>query len=546
MSRGRTLRDCGCLGRFRKPRDAQLPKVPEAPRSEDRTPARPCIDRLEWRRQRQLAGVYDDGAGSYLCRAIHKEIEGDARSILEWVVRAPRAQVLPQRSLHLVRPVLADPPRSRLSYIGDYPPWWPRTGTVMLNPPHLHARLVLQSSPGWLAWWRWSQREEAIAHNSVCRRQLGSNLVSHSVAARMSCQLPEKHYLESDCGKLARLRVLLRDCQTRGCKCIIFTQFSKMLDVLEAFVNYNSFTYLRLDGTVKVDRRQELVNRFNADDRIFLFISSTRAGGVGINLVGANVVIFYDSDWNPAMDRQATDRAHRIGQTREVHIYRLISEHTVEENMWKRQLQKRQLDDVVVDQGQFNVETLKDHSRTSAVWSCAEVRSVLTGENDEMAASAEDSTMTSTEFERILHSVEDAVDAAMATTAGREQRETEKALARDFAEKADADAMATAAGREQREMKAVAHDFGEEADAYGEIDASKALEANKIHDAGRAFEPGKALEAIKVPDSVGASGDDNWFEALPPLVRWGALRVRILGLEDLIGQRAQRGRRRFR
>merc|ERR1719346_707911 len=127
-----------------------------------------------------------------------------------------------------------------------------------------------------------------------------------------------------------------------------------MLDVLEAFVNYHRFTYVRLDGSTKVEARQTLVDWFNNDDRLFLFIASTRAGGVGINLTGANVVIFYDSDWNPAMDRQAMDRAHRIGQTRDVHIYRLISEHTVEENIWKRQLQKRQLDDVVVDQGRFN------------------------------------------------------------------------------------------------------------------------------------------------------------------------------------------------
>merc|ERR1712139_448814 len=113
-----------------------------------------------------------------------------------------------------------------------------------------------------------------------------------------------------------------------------------MLDILETFVNYLHLTYVRLDGSVKVDRRQLLVDRFNLDERIFLFIASTRAGGVGINLTGANIVIFYDSDWNPAMDRQATDRAHRIGQTRDVHIYRFITQHTVEENIWTRQLQK--------------------------------------------------------------------------------------------------------------------------------------------------------------------------------------------------------------
>ena len=95
---------------------------------------------------------------------------------------------------------------------------------------------------------------------------------------------------------------MLHGFRAKGYKCIIFTQFSKMLDVLETFVNYHRFTYVRLDGSVKVERRQALVDFFNANERVFLFLSSTRAGGVGINLTGANIVIFYDSDWNPAMD----------------------------------------------------------------------------------------------------------------------------------------------------------------------------------------------------------------------------------------------------
>ncbi|CDI74432.1 SNF2-related protein, related [Eimeria praecox] len=126
-----------------------------------------------------------------------------------------------------------------------------------------------------------------------------------------------------------------------------------MLDVLESWINYQGFVYLRLDGSTKVENRQRLVNQFNTNPRIFLFISSTRAGGVGINLTGADTVIFYDTDWNPAMDRQAMDRCHRIGQTRDVHIYRLVCAHTIEENIWRKQLQKRLLDEIVVDQGSF-------------------------------------------------------------------------------------------------------------------------------------------------------------------------------------------------
>ena len=77
--------------------------------------------------------------------------------------------------------------------------------------------------------------------------------------------------------------------------------------------------------STNVEQRQRMMDRFNRDDKIFAFILSTRSGGLGINLIGADSVIFYDTDWNPAMDAQAQDRAHRIGQTRDVHIYRLVS-----------------------------------------------------------------------------------------------------------------------------------------------------------------------------------------------------------------------------
>jgi len=100
------------------------------------------------------------------------------------------------------------------------------------------------------------------------------------------------------------------------------------------------------------------MERFNQTTRHFVMILSTRSGGLGVNLTGADTVIFYDSDWNPAMDAQAQDRAHRIGQTREVHIYRLVSAHTVEENILRKANQKRLLDKVVTVDGHFTPETL--------------------------------------------------------------------------------------------------------------------------------------------------------------------------------------------
>ncbi|CAI5445102.1 unnamed protein product [Caenorhabditis angaria] len=129
-------------------------------------------------------------------------------------------------------------------------------------------------------------------------------------------QFPELRLIEYDCGKLQTLAILLRQLYVHKHRCLIFTQMSKMLDVLQTFLSHHGYQYFRLDGSTGVEQRQAMMERFNADPKVFCFILSTRSGGVGINLTGADTVIFYDSDWNPTMDAQAQDRCHRIGQTR--------------------------------------------------------------------------------------------------------------------------------------------------------------------------------------------------------------------------------------
>lgn len=121
---------------------------------------------------------------------------------------------------------------------------------------------------------------------------------------RSQVYFPDKSLVQYDCGKLQQLDILLRKLKSGGHRALIFTQMTRMLDVLEAFLNLHGYTYLRLDGSTKVEKRQQLTERFNADSKAFVFILSTRSGGVGINLTGADSVIFYDSDWNPAMDAQ--------------------------------------------------------------------------------------------------------------------------------------------------------------------------------------------------------------------------------------------------
>ena len=160
---------------------------------------------------------------------------------------------------------------------------------------------------------------------------------------------PDKWLVQYDCGKLQTLAKLLTKLKAGGHRCLIFTQMTKMLNVLERFMCLHGHTYYRLDGATNVEKRQQMTDRFNRDEKIFSFILSTRSGGLGINLVGADSVIFYDTDWNPAMDAQAQDRAHRIGQTRNVHIYRLVTEHTIEENILTKANQKRQMNMLAIE-----------------------------------------------------------------------------------------------------------------------------------------------------------------------------------------------------
>lgn len=171
--------------------------------------------------------------------------------------------------------------------------------------------------------------------------------------------LPDTRLIQWDCGKLQILNVLLRRLKNQGSRVLIFTQMSKVLDILETFLNLHDHRYLRLDGSTKVEDRQKLMERFNQDSRVFCMILTTRSGGLGLNLTGADCVIFYDNDWNPAMDAQAQDRAHRIGQTKPVKIYRLVSSRTVEENILTKANQRRSLESLVISKAGFTTDSFR-------------------------------------------------------------------------------------------------------------------------------------------------------------------------------------------
>ncbi|KAI1176179.1 SNF2 family N-terminal domain-containing protein [Nemania sp. FL0916] len=251
----------------------------------------------------------------------------------------------------------------------------------------------------------------------------------HESRMRLSIQFPDKRLLQYDCGKLQVLDKLLRKLQAGGHRALIFTQMTKVLDVLEQFLNIHGHKYLRLDGATKVEQRQILTDRFNHDPRILCFILSTRSGGLGINLTGADTVIFYDQDWNPAMDKQCQDRCHRIGQTRDVHIYRLVSEHTIEANILRKASQKQMLDDIVIQEGGFTTDYFNKLSVRDVISGTTEEADVVGDAMDRVLGGVESADQRT--VGRALEQAEDREDVAAAHVAEKEIQEDEA----DFAER---------------------------------------------------------------------------------------------------------------
>ncbi|KAF5386168.1 hypothetical protein D9615_002226 [Tricholomella constricta] len=173
----------------------------------------------------------------------------------------------------------------------------------------------------------------------------------------------EKCYL--DAGKVQVLMKLLTDYRKDGRKVLVFSQFTQILDILQAILKHNSINYLILTGSTPVDVRQTLVDEFTEDQSIPVFLLSTKAGGMGINLTAASVVIMFDQDFNPHNDRQAQDRAYRIGQKRDVEVVKLISRGTIEEDMLKLGETKLALDEAVAGETEKEESAPEREMKTS-------------------------------------------------------------------------------------------------------------------------------------------------------------------------------------
>ncbi|XP_027188529.1 chromatin-remodeling ATPase INO80-like isoform X2 [Cicer arietinum] len=198
--------------------------------------------------------------------------------------------------------------------------------------------------------------QEIDSEQPVCKPALQ---LTHSIfGSSPPMQNFDPAKLLTDSGKLQTLDILLKRLRAENHRVLLFAQMTKMLNILEDYMNYRKYKYFRLDGSSSIQDRRDMVRDFQRRSDIFVFLLSTRAGGLGINLTAADTVIFYESDWNPTLDLQAMDRAHRLGQTKDVNVYRLICKETVEEKILLRASQKSTVQNLVMTGGSVGGDLL--------------------------------------------------------------------------------------------------------------------------------------------------------------------------------------------
>jgi len=218
-------------------------------------------------------------------------------------------------------------------------------------------------------------------------------------------------------GKFSLLDRMLQQLHKDGHQVLIFSQMTAVLNVMEDYLNYRKWNYCRIDGSTNIDDRQAQMDEFNAEasagkdgkrnmasDRNFVFLLSTRAGGLGINLTAADTCIIFDSDWNPHADSQAMDRCHRMGQTRPVAVYRLLTVNSVDMEMMEKQVSKKKLERMTIAGGDFR----KGGRRSRGNLSFEQLSSLLASDIDlnakaeSVVDSDEHISISAEEFDRII------------------------------------------------------------------------------------------------------------------------------------------------
>lgn len=232
--------------------------------------------------------------------------------------------------------------------------------------PKIETNLYVGMTEMQIHWYKSLLEKDIDAVNgAVGKREGKTRLLNIVMQLRKCCNHPylfegaepgppytTDEHLIFNAGKMIVLDKLLKRLKEKGSRVLIFSQMSRLLDILEDYCYFRDYDYCRIDGSTSHEERIEAIDDFNGpESKKFVFLLTTRAGGLGINLVTADTVILYDSDWNPQADLQAMDRAHRIGQKKQVHVYRFVTENAIEEKVIERAAQKLRLDQLVIQQG---------------------------------------------------------------------------------------------------------------------------------------------------------------------------------------------------
>ncbi|KAH6690497.1 SNF2 family domain-containing protein [Plectosphaerella plurivora] len=280
------------------------------------------------------------------------DVFGDSEAFDQWFSGQDRDQDTVVQQLHrvlrpfLLRRVKADVEKSLL--------------------PKKEVNVYLGMSDMQIKWYQKILEKDIDAVNGANgKRESKTRLLNIVMQLRKCCNHPylfegaepgppytTDEHLVYNAGKMVVLDKLLKKFQTQGSRVLIFSQMSRLLDILEDYCVFRQFKYCRIDGSTAHEDRIAAIDEYNKPgSEKFVFLLTTRAGGLGINLTTADIVVLFDSDWNPQADLQAMDRAHRIGQTKQVVVYRFVTDNAIEEKVLERAAQKLRLDQLVIQQG---------------------------------------------------------------------------------------------------------------------------------------------------------------------------------------------------
>lgn len=274
-----------------------------------------------------------------------------------------------------------------------------------------------QLTPMQIKWYkRILEKDIDAVNNANGKRESRNRLLNIVMQLKKCCNHPylfdgaeegppytQEMHIVNNSGKVAFLHKLLARLKKQGSRVLIFSQMSRMLDILEDYCFYiGNHKYCRIDGGTAHEDRIAAIDEFNREgSEKFLFLLTTRAGGLGINLTSADIVILFDSDWNPQADLQAMDRAHRIGQTKQVVVYRFVTDQSVEEKVLERAAQKLRLDQLVIQQGRGQ-QAAKAQASKDEILGVIQHGAAARMQQSEGAGSTENLELDDAAFEEVL------------------------------------------------------------------------------------------------------------------------------------------------